>query len=238
MPKKGQPLSEEQKAKMKAGREAKKVEQPQPQETTVNQEPDLKELLARIKELEGRNYQQSSGPQVTARGLVGTVEKYSTDPNLYENPTVKLGDEPRLKQFAFDVNYELAWQVDTTSYETKDGINMKEPKFTLQLNKIRLDDNGNDIGKRIVIKKVIMFEDPQSALVIARDNGVEVDESREVEFLNDMRYLRLRDWLMDVFYPAKSASLNRQKQEVIGGKLVNVFEINSDSPQAIPFNRI
>ena len=232
---------EERKAwgeKMKAARAKKKVEQPTPQEPKVNQEPDLQELLARIKELEGRNYNQPQQPQVTARGMIGTVEKYDTNPALYSDPREKLAKEPRLQPFAFNVNYELQWLVDTTSYETKDGINMKEPKFTLQLNKIVLDDNGEKTSKRIVINKVVMFEDPQTALIVARDNGIEVDESREIEFLNDMRYLRLRDWLMDTFYPPTSSAVNRQKQEVIGGKLVNVFEISSDTPQSIPFSKM
>lgn len=235
---------EERKAwgeKMKAAR-AKKAEPqvtaPEPQ-VTVNQEPDLQELLARIKELEAKNnnYVAPNQPQVTARGIIGTVEKYSTNPALYSDPRERLANEPRLTQFAFKTNYELAWLVDTTSYETKDGINMKEPKFTLQLNKIVLDDEGMPTTKRIVINKIIMFEDPQTALVVARDHGVEVDESRETDFLNDMRYLRLRDWLFDTFYPPKPTSLSRQKQEVIGGQLVNVFEINSETPQTMPFSR-
>lgn len=238
---------EERKAfgeKMKAARAKKeKVEKPKAEEPKANQEETIaseatiKELLDRIKQLENRDYATPSA-QVTSRGLIGTVEKYSTNEDLYEDPREKLAKEPKLKQFAFDVNYELEWQIDVSNYETKDGINMKEPRFTLQLNKVKFDDDGNDTRKRIVVKRHVMHEDPQAALVIAKDNGVIVDQSNEIQFLNDMRYLRLRDWLLGIFYPTKSSVHKVKSQEVIGGKLVEVFQINAAEPQPIPFNEM
>lgn len=215
----------------------RKVKQPEVNQPETNDsDPRIDELLARIKQLENRGFDQPA--QVTARGIIGTVEKYAVDPTLYTNPIDRLSDDPRLVQFAFKSNYEMEWKVDISSYETKDGINMKEPKFSLQLNRIRYDDDGNDTGQRIVVRRIVMHEDPQTALLMARQNGVQVDESNEINFLNEMRYLRFKEWLMEIFYPKKGTTGKRKRQEVIGGNLVEVFETATTEDQLLPFRDI
>lgn len=170
--------------------------------------------------------------------LTGEVEKYLLDPNNYPDPTPRLRKEARLQPLAFDYNYELDYSVATSSYETKTGINMIEPKFHVTLNRIVLDDQGEQTNKRYIARKLIFHEDPQAALVIARDNGIEVDRTDEARFLNEMRYLRVRDWLFDIFWPKPAQAQQGIREEVIGGTLVQVFTKNSEDASSIDFDKI
>lgn len=197
---------------------------------TVESETDIQMLLNRIKELESRNYIPQASPTV-----LGTNDKYTLDPLNYDDPTERLSNEARLQQFAFKLNYELSWNVTSTSYKTLDGINTKEPKFELELIKVVLDDDGEPTDKRFVVKKMVFHEDPDAAIIIAKENNIPVDESNQVSFLNEMRYLRARDWLLECFYPAKSTKKANTSQTVIGNKLVDIYEISSPDAQKIPF---
>lgn len=170
--------------------------------------------------------------------LTGEVEKYLLDPVNYPDPTPRLRKEPRLQPLAFDYNYELDYSVATSSYETKTGVNMIEPKFHVTLNRIVLDDQGEQTNKRYIARKLVFHEDPQAALVIARDNGIEVDKTDEKAFLNEMRYLRVRDWLFDIFWPKPASDIDKIKEEVIGGTLVQVFTKSSVDPSGIDFDKL
>ena len=185
------------------------------------------------------NQKQSQGISVGKNNnLLGEVEKYLLDPVNYPDPTPRLRKEARLQPLAFDYNYELDYSVSTSSYETKTGVNMREPKFHVTLNRIVLDDQGEQTPKRYVARKLIFHEDPQAALVIARDNGIEVDKTDEQTFLNEMRYLRVRDWLFDIFWPKPASPMGQIKEEVIGGTLVQVFEKSSEEPSGVEFDKI
>lgn len=171
------------------------------------------------------------------RGLVGTIEKFVVDPSYYPDMTDRLAKEPRLARFAFLLNYELGWKVETVSYETKDGLNVKEPKFSLNLIRIILDeDTGEPTNKRFITCTQVFFEDPQTALVVARDNGLSPDEfpGGEKNFLDEMRYLRMRDWLLEAFYPPKSQPKNNKREMVIGNKVVEVYEVNAELSEGAP----
>ena len=182
---------------------------------------------------------QKPGVSVDKTGnLLGEVEKYLLDPINYPDPTPRLRTEARLQPLAFDYNYELEYQVDTSSYETKTGVNMREPKFHVTLNRIVLDDQGQQTPKRYIARKLIFHEDPQAALVIARENNLDVDKSDERAFLNEMRYLRVRDWLFDIFWPKPADPRGKINEEVIGGSLVQVFTKSSVEPSAVEFDKI
>lgn len=219
--------------------ETEKKEEPV-QEQVIN--PEVEALQKQIEELKSAFFSvvnQNSGAQVTSKGLVGTVEKYHMDPKYYPDPSDRLSKEGKLQRFAFRENYELEFQVTSTQYQTIDGINMKEPKFNLALNKVVFDeDTGEPTGGRYVIARAVFHEDPDAALVIARENGVEVDESNEKLFLDEMRYLRMRDWLVGIFYPPKSTSKSNRKEMVINGRVVDYFEINSENSESIPFGQL
>ena len=239
MPKKNM-TPEERKAfgeKMKAAREAKKNQQPEQPKEDIQTDVNVQELLRRIEELEANKREsEKQTPEVTAQGMVGVFTKYITDPANYPDPVERLSQEPRLARFAFPENYELNFHVETSSYETKTGINTEEPRFHLDLIGKVFDDAGVATNKRYIMRRLVFHEDPQAALVIARDNNMEVDKSDERTFLNEMRYLRMRDWIMDFFFPKPATSTGSKREEVIGNQLVEVYEISSETSQEIPFN--
>lgn len=234
--------------KMKKAREAKKLtynvtnvediisDSPAPSPETTIAQDELDSLLRRVQELESRQTQSSQSPQFTPQGgLVGTFEKYILDPANYPSPVLRLAAEPRLRRFAFDDNYELEWNLATTSYETRDGRNVAEPKFTLKLVRKVYDEVTNEpTNKRYVACQIIMFEDPQAAITIARENGIEVDQTNEKRFLDEMRYIRLRDWLLEAFYPSPPQAAENKREVVIGNKLVTVYEVNSEQSTTLP----
>lgn len=214
----------------------------------VAEEQGLDELKRQMKEIQETNallkaallgQGQNQGVSLDKNNrLTGEVEKYLLDPINYPDPTPRLRKEPRLQPLAFDYNYELEYSVSTSSYETKTGVNMREPKFSVNLNRIVLDDQGQQTPKRYIARKLIFHEDPQAALVIARENGLEVDKTNEQAFLNEMRYLRVRDWLFDIFWPKPASPIDKIKEEVIGGTLVQVFEKSSVEPTGVEFDKI
>jgi len=253
---------EEKKAfgeKMKAARAKKQTEQvtvedktpktevpyeaPTP-DTEVNQESvaDLKRQIDELKSYlfdQKQSQAQGSGLGVNNQGnLVGMVEKYLVDPAAYPSPVERLMKEARLAPFAFDVNYEIDYQVQVSQYQTKDGVNTREPRFHLELRKVRLDDLGNPTDERIIARRMVFHEDPQAAIEIARENGLPIDESNERDFLNEMRYLRARDWLLDIFYPKPAQPAQSRREEVIDNQMVQIISINSEDAQGIPFNQI
>lgn len=241
-------------AKMKAARENntpkpdEEIKQPTftevPKETILD-ENDLSALLRRVQELESSLWRQSQQPQpegavgVNNGKLTGTYEKYKVAADLYPNPVERLKVEPKLARFAFPLNYELLFQITESNYETIDGIRMKEPKFTLDLIRIMLDEEtGEPTNGRYTICRLVMHEDPDAALVIARDNGIDVEAEDEETFLNEMRYLRMRDWLLECFYPAPIQKVQNKRDMVINGQLVEYFEVNSESASGIPFAQL
>lgn len=237
-------------AKMKAAREAKRradlasvrIEQDPPQ-TKANLDVDdlqrqieeLKQSLAGLKNLPPTP-QSPQGPIVTSRGIVGVQEKYVMDPDFYPDPTGRLRKEAKLKPFAFEENFELTYEcAPIRPYETKDGRLVTEPQFTLRLiRKVRDEETNELTNQRYVLRKGVFFEDPQTAVIVARDNGIDFTKVDERTFLDEMRYLRFRDWLFDGFFPPKSDRHETNKHEVvIGNRLVEVYETSSETPQNI-----
>ena len=202
------------------------------------------DLVKRVKELEDliRNLPKAQAPEVQVRGgaLVGTVERYIVDPAYYPDPRERLAKESRLARFAFDQNYDLTWKIETTQYETIDGIRQKEPRFVIELLGIVRDPETDEpTQKRYVISRGTFHEDPQAAIIVARENNLEVDESNQRLFLDEMRYLRIRDWLLENFYPPKDDSSQKNKhEEVIGNRLVTVYEKSSESSIKVPFDEL
>jgi hypothetical protein len=182
---------------------------------------------------------QGSGLSVGAKGnLVGEVEKYVMAEENYPDMTDRLYTEPRLQNIAFRNNYEVEYTIAQSSYETKTGINMVEPRFHVTLYRILLDDDGNQTNKSYIARKLTFHEDPQAAMTIAKEQGVEIDRTDEVKFLNEMRYLRVRDWIFDIFWPKPAQAAENVREEVIGGSLVQVVTRNSPETGEIDFSKI
>ena len=110
------------------------------------------DLLRQIQEMKAAGFDEllkkssESKPAQTAsitnQGVVGLQEKYSVSPDDYPSPVEELSSDPRLARFAFRENYELDYRFTTSQYETKDNRNVIEPKFHLQLNRIKYDEAG------------------------------------------------------------------------------------------------
>lgn len=203
---------------------------------TIADQSDVAELKRQVQELKDMMWQQmlnqtkQNGNTTVANGqLTGTFEKYSTENTLYPSPVERLKVEQRLQRFAFPINYDLNYTVGVSEYETIDHVRTKEPKFNLELVRIIMDeDTGEPTDGRYVVCQLIMHEDPDAALVIARDNDLVVEEENETKFLNEMRYLRMRDWLLECFYPAPVKKERLQREMVVNGKLVTYYEVNNE----------
>lgn len=180
---------------------------------------------------------------------VGEFDKYLVDPANYPDPTPRLAAEKRLLPLAFQHNYDLDYTVGVSAYETKTGQNVREPKFSVTLYRRVLDNQGNQVkvinkktgkeeDKFYIARKMIFHEDPQAAMVIARENDVIIDKTDERLFLNEMRYLRVRDWLFDIFWPRPSDDEARISEEAIGGQIVQVFTRKSEDTGSIPFDQL
>lgn len=229
-----------------------------PEDDAPTDKPDLSQMQRQMDEIMETNallkaalLRANPSDSVSVKGgkLLGEVDKYLVDPDNYPDPTPRLAAEPRLQTIAFDHNYELEYTFGIVPYETKTGINMREPVFTVVLNRIVLDDQGNRVKilnpkngqmeeKRYRAKRLMFHEDPQAALVIARENNLDVDKSDEKTFLNEMRYLRVRDWLFGVFWPQPVSSGPEVREEAIGGTLVQVFTKSSVEPSSVDFDKL
>jgi hypothetical protein len=200
--------------------------------------PDYGDLVRQINEMKAYMFDRTNGQfQPPTQGasvangkVTGSVTRYALDPANYPSPNERLAKEAKLERFAFSMNYELDYIVGESSYTNIDNIRVKEPKFTLTLVKIMLDeDTGLDTGGRYDICRIILHEDPDTALIVARENGVDVIEGDEKAFLNEMRYIRMRDWLLECFYPPKATPEKQKRDMVINGKLVQYWEKNVDA---------
>lgn len=224
--------------------EAPAAEHPVPQAEPTISVSEYQNLVAQIQELKAAGFdkllqgQQSSGAQLTNKGIIGIQEKYALDPANYPSPAERLAEDPKLAKFAFNINYELEYNVTSSQYETKDGRNMVEPKFELKLNRVVFDEDGEPTNGRYVVARLIMHEDPQSAITVAREQGIEVPSEVEQSFLNEMRYLQMRDWVRGCFYPPKPEVKKNRRDMVIDGKVVEYFEVSSEKSESMPFKEL
>lgn len=223
--------------------EATEEEHPQPRADETISKAQYDDLLRQIQEIKAAGFdnltQAPQGAQVTNKGVVGIVDKHVIDPKAYPDPREELSNERLLQRFAFKDNYELEFEVTFTQYEAKDGINYREPKFNLQLNRIVFDERtGEATVGRYIIAKFVMHEDPQAALMVAQENGIDVPEAVEQAFLDRMRYLQMRDWLVGCFLEPLPTARKEIKEMVVGGKLVQYFEVSNEEADSIPFDQL
>lgn len=247
-------------AKMKASREAKrqpkvepKVEiKAQPQVDDIQEEQSTDDIKSQLKEAmesisllkaavlnQGTQGLGNQGVGLNKDGgLVGEFEKYALNKDRYPDFTERLANESRLNAVNFNFNYELDYGVTTSKYQTADGRRVIEPKFRLQLNRIVIDEDGVQTDKRYVVKRMIFHEDPEAAMVIASENGIKIDSSDEHLFLNEMRYLRARDWLFDIYWPKTLIVNEGIQEEALNGTLVQVFTKSSPDASVIDFEKL
>ena len=223
---------------------------PEPQ-TTIQTETNAETLLNRaieaialLAEQQSRNLPQEvaiKAPEVKNGRLTGTIDRFSMNKTDYVDFTDRLAEDPLLSRFGFRDNYELTYMFQPVRYQTIDGIWMQEPKITIDLiRKIYDELTGELTNGRYKEYRIVIHEDPDAAVWVAKNNGVAVPEDAEGEkaFLNEMRYLQVRDWLRECFMPKKPTSNNNRKDMVINGKLVEFFEVNSENSQKLPFDQL
>jgi hypothetical protein len=226
-------------AKMKTARAAKKIKAVTADKTEqIVHDDDVRVLLRRIEELEKRQFfPQQPVPAQTARTV---VTKFSFNPKDYPDPRDRFFTESRLKLKGFNRDWwDLGWEIQRVNYE-EDGIKYAAPRFVLELYRIIEDEvTGEPTARRYTRKRGLFFEDPDSYIAIANQHGVDIPENFEKEFLNEMRYLSMLDFLIDIFYPPKSTQAKSQKTEtVIGNRLVEVFEVNTHSAEKVTFDKL
>lgn len=269
--KKKRKLSAEHLAKLQAGRKKAQESQSSKQELPTvplgepivdkPNTPDLGTMQRQLDEVMETNAllkaallgnQSNQGAQGIGIGqggkLLGEVDKYLVDPGNYPDPTKRLAQESRLQSIAFNHNYELEYDFRVRAYETKTGVNMREPEFTITLLRVVLDDQGERVkitgkdgkpmDKFYIARRLMFHEDPQAALVIARENNLDIDKTDEKVFLNEMRYLRVRDWLFDYLWPKPATTKQDIIEESVGGTLVQVYTKSSVEPSAVDFDAL
>lgn len=223
------------------------AEEPQ---TTVadDSETDTNEILKRaveainlLAQLQAAGGVAQKGPEIKNGKLTGTLDRFSVKKTDYEDFTPRLMQEPSLARFGFKENYELTYKFEVVRYQTIDNIWMQEPKMTIDLNrKIYDEETGELTNGRYKQYRIVIHEDPDTAVWVARNNGLAVPEDVEGErdFLNEMRYLQVRDWLFECFVPKKPSNHNNKREMVINGRLVEYFETNSENSASLPFDQL
>ena len=207
-----------------------------PKETTVDKKDEgvtltteqFNQLMERLSKVEGAKTtvqtQTPVGQGFDSFGKpVGIMQRYSLDPAHYKDPREALYESKELKRHAIRENYMLTWDVDQLIYDTKYGTSMSDPKFTLTLYRKKFNEDGTESGKRILIQTGVFFEDPSASIKEAIALGISVDNANSPEFLEQMRYHRYKQWLLDIFNPSRLTSTKpKTREEVIGGKVYTI----------------
>lgn len=199
----------------------------------------LESLMAKVAELEKQrnpNMTPEAALATTAtmqgydinvgkNGIQGRVFKYPIEKGFYPDPTSRLYDEPRLSRYNLRENFVFDWDVEGVEYE-KYGVTYAEPRFTVRLfRKLFEDDAVTPNGKVALVNRAIVHEDEIVARIGADKLGLTNSFESHQDMLNEMRYYRFRQWLLDLFTPPKVEQHNKQAtQMVIDGKVVEVFD--------------
>lgn len=202
-----------------------KVETPKAQgEVTLTQE-QFQSLMSRLDKVENsktENEASDSGFDKFGKPQ-GVIQRYSIDPSYYKNPLDRLYDLAELVRFSLKDNYELTWNVEQVVYETKYGTSMADPKFTIVLKRKVYDNSGELTTKRILVQTGVFFEDPIASIAEAVKLGLSIDNANSSEFLEQMRFLRYKQWLVDIFNPQLPSTTNKRiTEEVIDGKVYQI----------------
>lgn len=181
---------------------------------------------------------EMSGATVGRQGVQGRVFIYPVEKSHYPDPTQRLYDEPTLKRFALRENFYFKWDVTGETYELH-GVTYTEPRFMVELWRYLFDEEtGEPTGEMFLVNRQYQHEDELIARVAADKLGYKIGEGEKFATLQDlmdeMRYYRIRQWLLDVFKPFKAHQHKNKKvrQRVIGGKVVEV----TDSEEVVDGN--
>lgn len=165
---------------------------------------------------------------LSSRGVQGITYRYIIEKSHYPDPTARLLAEPKLARFAMKENYRFRWSVDGEQFE-KHGMTFAEPRFTLELFRLLFDEEGQPTGRMALVARQMQHEDDFVVRMAASNLGL-LDQYEDTEegfrlLRDEVRYWRLQQWLFGIFTPPKINTFKRApKQEVIGGKVVEVYD--------------
>lgn len=173
---------------------------------------------------------QMTGATVTNNGVQGQVFKYPVEQSYYPDPTDRLYDDPKLRRYALRENFYFKWEVTGVTYE-KFNVSYTEPRFMVELWKFIFDDEtGEPTGEMFLVNRQIQHEDELAARMAADKLGYKIGPGERFadlqEMMDEMRYYRIRMWLLDVFTPYRAHQHKARKslQRVIGGRVVEVTD--------------
>lgn len=162
--------------------------------------------------------------QVGVNGVTGQVFKYPVEPEYYPNPKERLYDVPFLKRFNLRDNYIITWGVEGVEYE-KNGVAFAEPRFICHLYRRIFDEDNEDTGTAALVSRTFLHEDRMVAIMTANKMGLSEQFEDERELMDEIRFIRVRDWLVALFTPYKFQQFKKKpRMMVIAGKQVEVHD--------------
>lgn len=254
MPKKGEPMSDELKAKLAAGRAAKKAQKQTTPETKEEQpiqaggvtlsNEQFQELMNRITQAEAAAFRSGATPdqkleakaeltgaRLGVNGVQGVVQKYNVEASWYPDPSERILNMPELARFAPHQNYEVKWVVDGVEYE-KANITYTEPVFKVSILRVMFDDNGMPTNQRAIVGRHIQLEDENVARWVGKEMGLNIEDERA--FMDEIRFQRIRRWVLDLLTPQRQQDRVESISEmVIDGRVVPVMEVETNADKAI-----
>lgn len=171
---------------------------------------------------------QNSNINISSTGdIQGIINKYPIDKDFYPNPVNELLDyaEKAMPAIAIRVTHDILWDVVAHPYQTANNIWYNEPWHIIQIDKRLFDDQGEplrdkDSGDEIVIRWRVgyFFEDEIMVKQAANKQGLKDYDSDNLA--NEIRLLRMKRWLKDIFYPPKPKPTHSDRQVVVNGQVV------------------
>jgi hypothetical protein len=167
---------------------------------------------------------QQEGVHIGQKGVQGKLFRYPVEQSYYPDPTDRLYDEPSLARFGLRMNYHFTWKVEGVEYE-KYGITYAEPKFTIRIFRKMFADDGTPSGQAALINTNIIHEDEVAARRAAERLGLGEEFSDFRDMMNEVRYYRIRQWLVDLFAPPKvDTHKAKPLTTVVDGKVVEMYD--------------
>jgi hypothetical protein len=176
--------------------------------------------------LEAKGQMMNGGVALGKNGLQGVVMRYPIEPSYYPNPIERLYDEPTLKRFNLRENYFFDWKVEGVEWE-KANITYAEPRFTCRIFRRMFQEDGvTPSGQYALINRMILHEDEVVTRIAAEKLNLKESIGEDFDALmSEVRFFRIRQWLVDLFSVPKVESHNREpRQMVVDGKVVEMFD--------------
>lgn len=177
---------------------------------------------------------EMQGVSMGRNGLQGIIYKWPIEQDYYPNPAERILNMPELSRFAPHQNYEVKWEVSGVEYE-KANINYAEPRFKVQILRVMFDDMGQPTNQRAIVGTHYQHEDENVVRMIARDMGLDTSDERAL--MDEVRFQRIRRWVLDLLTPYRQADKVESITEmVIDGKVIPVIDVSTNADKQVAVN--